>query len=67
MGKSLPFSGKISVRQGIGVIVAVGVSEGMEVGKSVGNEVLDGVMIRVGSSEAVAEAANGSVGASVPV
>ena len=51
------------MRQGTGVRVSVRVA--VEVGISVGDRVIDGVMVRVGSIEAVAVGAGVSVGASV--
>jgi hypothetical protein len=46
----------------MGEMVAVGVSEGMAVGKSVGNRVLEGEIVIVGSSRAVAEGTRVLVG-----
>jgi len=50
----------------MGEVVAVGVAEGMAVGKSVGNRVLEGEIVIVGSSKAVAEGTSVLVGASTP-
>jgi hypothetical protein len=66
LGKSLPFSGKISLRHGAGLTLGVLEGEGMGVGRSVGNSVLVGDVVMDGSSNAVAEGTSVLDGASVP-
>ena len=55
------------MRHGTGETVGVPEGEGITVGKSVGNRVLDGDIVMLGSSKAVAEGTRVLDGASTPV